>query len=161
MTDPGLHSRVPLLDRLVDEAPWEDREVPPRRTLDRRSLRESVRRELERLFNTRSPLSPSRLTAMAARDRTVADYGIPDLAGFAPANRDHWGDLAHLLTRTVAAYEPRLVDPRVEVRQDPEEDEALVVYVDGALQIEGVLEPITFPVVFRGGRGEVSYYERA
>lgn len=156
---PTRHTRMPLFDRLVDARPWTRREVPSHRTLDRFELRESVRRELERLFNTRSSLPPTRLAEMRNGERTVTDYGIPDLSGFMPANRDHRRDLADLLRRSVAAFEPRLTQPAVEVRQDPEDGEALVVFVDGLLLVDGVPEPITFPVVFRDGRGEVRIVE--
>lgn len=153
-------ARAPLFDRLVDEEPWRRRESPPRRTLDPGGLRESVRRELERLFNTRSPLPTDRLAAMTPAERTVIDYGVPDTAGFSAANRDHRLRLGDLLTRSVAAYEPRLGAVTVEVRQDPDDGEAVMIYIDALLQMgQGVTEPITFPVVLRDGRSRVHISE--
>lgn len=152
-------TRAPLFDRLVDREPWKVREAPPRRTLDRKGLRESVRRELERLFNTRSPLPASRLAEMAPEDRTVADYGIPDPASFAPANPEDRREIAELLRRSVAAYEPRLQHVVVEARTLPDQPERLIFALGGALLIDGVPEPVTFPVVFRRGRGEVRILE--
>ncbi len=160
MADAPQFTRTPLFDRLVDREPWKTREVPPRRTLDRKGLKESVRRELERLFNTRSPLPASRLAEMAPEDRTVIDYGIPDPASFAPANPEDRRLIAELLRRAAVAYEPRLSHVVVEARTLPEEPEGLVFALGGALIVDGVAEPVTFPVVFRRGRGEVRVLER-
>lgn len=159
MADASQRTRTPLFDRLVDWEPWKVREVPPRRTLDRKGLKESVRRELERLFNTRSPLPASRLAEMAPEDRTVADYGIPDPASFAPANPEDRREIAELLRRCVVAYEPRLSHVAVEARTIADEPAALIFALGGALVIDGVPKPITFPIVFRRGRGEVRILE--
>src|ERR1700760_3085548 len=53
-TDAG---RVPLFDRLIDEERHISHEPTPFRTLDRQGVRDSLRRELERLLATRCPVS--------------------------------------------------------------------------------------------------------
>lgn len=160
MAEASRITRTPLFDRLVDREPWKTREAPPRRVLDRKGLRESVRRELERLFNTRSPLPSSRLADMAPEERTVADYGIPDPSSFAPANPEDRRDIAEMLRRAVLAYEPRLSHVVVEARTLEDQPESLIFALGGALVVDGVPEPITFPIVFRHGRGEVRILER-
>ncbi len=74
-------ARAPLFDRLVDGAPddrWEDQAY---RTLDRAGLRQSVIHEVSRLLNTRCPIAAETLTTVP---RDTLNYGVPDLAHFAP-----------------------------------------------------------------------------
>ena len=78
MAERKVEVRTLLFDRLVDRDPKLRHEVRPMRTLDRRGLKESVRRDLELLLNTRCPLPAHRIPP---RDRSVVDYGIPDPLG--------------------------------------------------------------------------------
>ncbi len=142
---------TPLFDRLVDSETWSHHEVPPRRTLDRDGLRESVRRDLERLLNTRSPLPADQL---AQHQRTVIDYGIPALPGFAPPNPDDRLRLAAVVEAAVAAFEPRLHRLRVTV-EETAEHRALAVRIDADLVLGTVTEPVTFPVLIRAQAAEV------
>lgn len=144
--------RAPLFDRLVDLEPWVPREPRPQRTLDRAALRESIRRELTMLFNTRCPLPTDRLED---RPLTVLEYGVPDFSGFSPRNVEDRRRLATLLTRAVAAYEPRLARVWVEVEATSGDDTALACTVCGELRVDGVAEPVAFPTLLAAGRRSV------
>lgn len=136
--------RAPLFDRLIDLDPGVRREPRPLRTLDRRGLRESVRRELERLLNTRSPLPADRLQG---RDRTVVEYGVPDLAVLAPGRHQDRQRLANMLREAVEAYEPRLAQVRVTVDEpspEPARGHALCARIEGVLVVDEVPESISF-----------------
>ncbi|HEX6863112.1 MAG TPA: type VI secretion system baseplate subunit TssE [Thermoanaerobaculia bacterium] len=155
MNDRNVEVRAPLFDRLVDRDPWLRREVGrPQRTLDRRGLRESVRLELERLFNTRCPLPAHRL---ADRPRSVIDYGIPELTGFSARSFEDRDRLAELFRRAVEAFEPRLEDPRVRLEPDPGDDLSLAGFIEGFLRVDSVTEPVSFhtSVETRTGKVEV------
>jgi type VI secretion system protein ImpF len=147
--------RTPLFDRLVDRDPRLRREVRPLRTLDRRGLRESVCRELERLFNTRCPIPAHRL---AGRPRTVLDYGIPDLSGFSPRSEEDRGRLADILRRAVEAYEPRLAGVRVRLDPAPGDDLALSGSIHAILITDSVPEPVSFLTVLQLKEGEVQVH---
>ena len=138
--------RALLFDRLVDLDPRSTTEPRPLRTLTRRELRESVRREVERLLNTRSP-TPAHL--LEDRERTVIDYGVPDLAEFAAQRAEDHQRLTSLFARAIAAFEPRLRRVRVRVEGLVEMRRALVVRIDALLVIESVTEPVSFSVVVR------------
>ena len=145
--------RKPLFDRLVDRDPGLGREVGrPQRTLDRRGLRESVRRELERLFNTRCPLPEHRL---AGRQRSVIDYGVPELTGFSARNVEDRDRLAEVLRLAVEAYEPRLGDVRIRLEPVPGDDLSLGGYVEGFLRTDDVPEPVSFLVAVETRTGKV------
>lgn len=150
-TDPSLVP-MPLFDRLIDEQPGFRRESPPLRTLDRRGLKESVRRELENLFNQRSSSPAHRLEAV---DLTVVDYGIPDFAPLGPGNPDDAAELAGRLQRVIEAFEPRLQEVEVEIDVQRGGDRGLEAVVRGILTIDEVREPVSFPALLKASDSEV------
>lgn len=142
MGDEKIEVRAPLFDRLVDRDLRLPRELRPMRTLDRRGLRESVRRELEQLFNTRCPVPAHRL---AGRERTVIDYGIPDFSTFSPRSFDDCKRLESVLREAIERYEPRLANVRVHI--DPIKDGdpfALSAEVRADMIVDRVPEPVSF-----------------
>jgi type VI secretion system protein ImpF len=152
MDEHEINVRRPLFDRLVDTEPRVDREPRPLRTLDRASLKESVRRELELLFNTRSPVPVHRIPG---EPRSVINYGIPDLGVYSPQNPDHRVELAEIIRRAAMVYEPRLVDIRVRIVPVPGRDLMLRAQIDGAVLIDGVPEQVSFEMQPRDGRVQV------
>ncbi|HKO58950.1 MAG TPA: type VI secretion system baseplate subunit TssE [Thermoanaerobaculia bacterium] len=155
-----MNVRTPLFDRLVDRDPQPEphlqRELRPMRTLDRRGLKKSVRRELEQLFNTRCPVAQHHLLG---RQRSVIDYGIPDLAIFSARSHDDRLRIAEILRQAIVAYEPRLIDPRVVVEQVPGEELALMARIEARMITDTVPEPVLFLSVLQLKEGEVSVHE--
>lgn len=151
-----IEVRKPLFDRLVDRDPQLTRELRPMRTLDRAGLKESVRRELEQLFNTRCPFPSHRLPAGG---RTVIDYGIPDFGTFSARNFDDHSRLADELRRAVEAYEPRLANVRVFVEPLKGDDMALTASIEAVMLTDGVPEAVLFVTVLqmKDGRAEVAH----
>ena len=147
-----MEARTPLFDRLVDRAPKLRHEVRPARTLDRRGLQESVRRELERLLNTRGPFPAHRL---ADRPRSVIDYGRPERTGFSAHRIEDRDRLAELIRRTIEAFEPRLSDVRVRLEPVPGDALLLMGSLEGLLQFEGVTEPVSFHTAVETRTGKV------
>lgn len=150
--------RMPLFDRLADDETWVSWEPRPRRTLDRMGLRDSVRRELEQLFNTRSPLPVHHLSP---GDRSVIDYGIPDLSEYAPRNADDRSLLAETLRRAIVAFEPRLSEVRVRMSEQQVAARTLVAVVDAAILVDDVREPVSFELVVGLNDGKVLVDARA
>lgn len=145
---------MPLFDRLVDRDQFLRHELRPMRTLDRRGLKESVRRELEQLFNTRCPIPAHRL---GARPRSVIDYGIPDFSTFFARNPDDWQRIAAILRRAIEAYEPRLAQVQVTVERDKDDEFALRATIEAVMITENVPEPVSFTTLLqpREGSAEV------
>lgn len=130
---------VPLFDRL-DEA-------QPLRTLSGEALRQSLAREAARLLNTRCAWS---LEELAQRERTVLEYGLPDLSNYHPANPEDRQQLLAVIRETLTAYEPRLANIRVEFIALDRHRQTLTVAIQGAVRVGGVMEPVVFPVVIGG-----------
>jgi type VI secretion system protein ImpF len=136
--------RAPLFDRLFGRETAGRSELRPAKTLDRAGLRVSVRRELGRLFNTRCPLPADDLRG---RERTVIEYGLPDLSVLAPANHADRLRLASILREAIEAYEPRLADVRVTVETpspSPGRRQALRARIDAVLVVDDVAESVSF-----------------
>lgn len=91
---------------------------------------QSIARELERLFNTRSP---AEIGALERRQPTVMDYGIPDLSLFPAADADARARLVRHLTRAVELWEPRLRRPSVVIERSPDRADALAARITGSL----------------------------
>lgn len=158
MGERKIEVRTPLFDRLVDRDPRLRREVRPLRTLDRRGLKESVRRELELLFNTRCSFPAHRF---AGRELSVIDYGIPDFSTFSPRSFEDRERLAEVLRRAVEAFEPRLAQVRVRVEPFPGDDLALAGRVEALLLTESVPEPVSFDTVLQMREGKVEVHAGA
>lgn len=154
------HYRAPLFDRLVEKSRDSEEPRPLRTPLDREGLLESVRRELERLLNTRSSLPVDRLEER--EELTVLEYGIPDLSAFSAANPADQARLAAAVTRAVAVFEPRLRSPRVSVLGLEDHQRSLALRIDATLAGDPVAEPISFQTVLglRSGAAEVRTGDR-
>ena len=150
-----IEVRMPLFDRLVDRDPRLRHELRPTRTLDRRGLRESVRRELEQLFNTRCPFPAHRLPIGG---RTVLDYGVPDFSVFSARSFDDRVRLAELLRRTIEAFEPRLIDVQVSLDPQPGDDLSLVGIIEAKLLTDTVPEPVSFETALDMKEGKVEVH---
>lgn len=141
---PIVGARALIFERLVDVEPKSSLgEAHPLRILNKRELKESVRRELERLLNTRCSLSTQLL---GQEERTVLDYGIPDFSSLSAHNADDHYLIANTISQTVAAFEPRLQQVRVTVERFRESDRALWIKIDAMLVTESITESVSFPV---------------
>ena len=137
-------AQMPLLDRLIDEAPEQaqDLAVSPGEVLA--MLRRSVRRDMEALLNARRRWKswPSNLGELAV---SPLNYGIPDCTG----GRFHGTGEREVLRReiedTIRRFEPRFRSVRVTFATEGEKKEAtLRLRIDAILHAEPAPEPISF-----------------
>lgn len=144
-------ARASLVERLIDRDPRSSQEARPLRILDRRALRESVRRDLGWLLNTRCPL---RAHELEGQERTAINYGVPDFSAMSPQNLDERQRLARNIAHTINAYEPRLKHVRVRVEEFLPDEKSLRVRVDAILSVESIEEPVSFAAAMRTTTGE-------
>ncbi len=119
----------------------------PFRTLDVARARASLRREVSWLLNTRCGATVAEL---ASRERTVLDYGLPDLAGFDVDSELDRLRLAALIREAIAAYEPRLRRPRVTVLGQDRRHQRIGVAVAGEMALGQAVEAVAFQVAVTG-----------
>jgi type VI secretion system protein ImpF len=150
--------RALLFERLVDSEPRSrEEEAQPFRILDVRALKESVRRELARLLNTRR--HTRRGEQNDGEEMTVIDYGLPDFSSLSASSGDDQNRLAAVVAAAVTAFEPRLEGVRVHVERLRQEDRALLLRVEARLSIGTVAEPVSFPILVRAKSGEAEVDE--
>lgn len=144
--------RALLFERLAGGDPPAAREgARPFRVHETAALKESVRRELVRLLNTRSS------AGMDARggEMSVLDYGVPDFTALSALSGDDRAKLAASVAQVIAAFEPRLRDVRVTAEGLRSNDRALILRLDAMLIVGDHAEPVSFPLLVRTGSGEV------
>ncbi len=140
-------ARALLFDRLVDLDVTEKTEQQPLRILTVDGLRDSVQKELQRLLNTRSPTPPEELEG---REWTVLDWGLADYSGWYTRSVPSQNRLARLIERTIRAFEPRMLDPKVKVEEREGSDRGLSVWLEGSVRVGTLLEPVSFPLALEG-----------
>lgn len=103
-----------LLDRLTDDEPDSRNESRDKRVLLPSRLRECVRRDLTWLFNTTNLSAVDDLAGFPDVQRSVLNFGMPDLSGRTAASIDIRA-LEQMLTRVIWDFEPRLLKSSVKV----------------------------------------------
>lgn len=104
-----------LLDRLTDEAPDEQSESRSRRVISMNRLRALVRRDLAWLLNTGHMEALQDLSDYPEVQRSVLNFGMPDLSGAAVAGLS--GDQIERMVKTaILTYEPRILTNTLDIR---------------------------------------------
>ncbi len=142
--------RPTLLQRLRDGNPGSEREDQPA-FLEPAELEESVRRDLERLLNTRQ-------RGVLIRDengnviRSLWNYGVPDISTISFATPGDRRRVCQQLEKAIRLFEPRFSEVFVELPEPFEPtsrsirfqiDAVLRSELAGALRFQSTLEPVT------------------
>jgi type VI secretion system protein ImpF len=143
----AIRVQLPLLDRLIDDAPDRDRDPPISAAEALQQLRQSVRRDLEALLNARrrwrSPASG--LTMLAG---SPLGFGIPDFAAGVFNNQGERDRLRLEIEATIRRFEPRFLSVRVHLIDNEQRlDGALRLRIDAVLHAEPAPEQVTFDTI--------------
>ncbi|QYD71368.1 type VI secretion system baseplate subunit TssE [Paraburkholderia edwinii] len=109
-----------LLDRLTDLAPVRREESREQRVITAARLRECVTRDIAWLLNCTRHWSSEELMDCAEVDRSVLNFGIPDLAGTALSGVNA-EDLENRIRVALLHFEPRLIASTVQVTVNVDE----------------------------------------
>jgi type VI secretion system protein ImpF len=142
-----------VVDRLLDDDPGTQAEAPMSRAESIRALKESLRRDLEALLNTRrtAETAPDGLTELAA---SVYHFGLPDISSMSRDSPDTQVRLTRMVEEAIALFEPRLT--AVKVVANPDERTRfgeLRFQIEGTLQLDPVPERISFDTVLEATKG--------
>jgi type VI secretion system lysozyme-like protein len=140
---PGLP--VPLFDRFDEEIDdWRVLEPYLVQTLD--LLRESIQKELSNLLNTRLPprKPPQSGWSSVSEPETVLDYGVPALSSLESGSMTDHQLLRETILKKIRRFEPRLIDPHLELRSNPENPAAMLGFLRGKVILDSVMHPIDF-----------------
>jgi type VI secretion system protein ImpF len=147
--------QLPLLDRLIDDAPDVERDTSISLAEAAALLRRSVRRDIEALLNARRRWRswPEGYDQLAV---SPVGYGITDFAAGAfndPGERDR---LRLQIERTIQRFEPRLAQVHVVlIDGDNTLDPTLRLRIEALLRVDPAPEPITFDTLVDPATSEV------
>ena len=142
----GTTTRVqlPLLDRLIDDAPDQTRDPTLSAAESMSILRQSVRRDLEALLNARRCWKswPSELKELGV---SPISYGVPDFAAGAFNDTGRREELRLEIEEAIRVFEPRFLSVRVVLVENTDKLEStLRLRIDAVLHADPMPEPITF-----------------
>jgi type VI secretion system protein ImpF len=143
-----IHNDQPLLpsvfDRLLDEDPTITKEAPKSRMQVLRELKQSVRRDLENLLNTRWRCVewPKDLKELEV---SLVNYGIPDFTGINMSQMAEREKLRTIVERVIKRFEPRFKTVKVMLLENEDTfDRTLRFRIDALMHAEPVPEPVVF-----------------
>ena len=136
-----------LLDRLCDVEDW-----PATRANSMRMYRESVKRDVEYLLNSRRPPIPQ-MQQYAKAAASVANYGLPDMNSYSGSGNEH-NSLLMAILQTLRNFEPRIQNVRVFLVRSDTLTRSLRFHIEGRLQFDTTVEEIQFDTVLEITRGE-------
>ncbi len=152
-TDNEVRVTLSVLDRLLDYEPEVSREAVASRSKNLRQLKQSVRRDLEWLLNTRQtadPLPPE----LKELNRSLAAYGLPDMSTANVRNSADQNRMLRSLETAISIFEPRLQDITVSLEAGRDGERSLKFRIEARLWVDPVPEPITFDTVLQLHSGE-------
>ncbi|VAW56537.1 Uncharacterized protein ImpF [hydrothermal vent metagenome] len=144
--------RPSILDRLIDNDKNNNIDIDPDQHQRLKELRNSVRRDLENLLNTRfRMIEPD--NDLLEIQHSLLNYGLPDLATVNISNNEKRLEFIQHLESILIAYEPRFKSVKITYMDNTDSlDRTLrfridaVLYADPSPEVvvfDSILEPVT------------------
>lgn len=148
-----------VLDRLLDFEPDLTSESPKSRSRSLRELKQSVRRDLEWLLNTRRYPNevPERLEEV---QNSVVMYGLPDFTAVGAKSTHEQKKLVKELEHALKTFEPRFMDLKITLEPPSNVERTLRFRIEARLKVEPTPEPITFDTMLALGSGQYVVQEK-
>lgn len=148
-----------IVDRLLDFEPKVSSEAPKSRSQGVRELKQSVRRDLEWLLNTRHSAEkvPEGLEEVS---KSIAIYGLPDFTGLSSKNIDDRKTLIRNIETALRTFEPRFMNLKVTLVESDDHSRGVKFQIQAVLRVEPTPEPVVFDTVLQVGSGEFKVEEK-
>jgi type VI secretion system protein ImpF len=137
-----------LIDRLTQVEEW-----PETRSASITMYRESLKRDVEWLLNTRQPVMPE-LEGFPLTEASVLNFGLPDIHSFDGSGGKENNALTVALERCIRTFEPRISQPRVFLARTDLLSRSLRFHIEGQIVYENMDEEIKFDTVLELISGE-------
>ena len=158
-TDNEVRITPSVLDRLLDFEPGDSKEAPKSRSKSLRELKQSVRRDLEWLLNTRC--YPENVDeGLVEVLKSVVFFGLPDFTSVSAKSHIEQKRLKVALETAIKNFEPRFTDLQVTLEPISNIDRLLRFRIEANLDIDPMPEPIVFDTVLQLGSGEFEIKEK-
>ncbi|MCI0365253.1 MAG: type VI secretion system baseplate subunit TssE [Phycisphaerales bacterium] len=159
---PRVSDNQPLMPSVLDRLALQDRRPSAGRDsmFSVRDLKQSIRRDLENLLNTRWRCTawPPNLDELG---QSLVDYGIPDFSGSSLGSTVNREEFRRIIERAIRRFEPRLKNVSVELLKNAEAiDRILRFRITAMVQadplpeqvvFDSALEPLTANFQVKGG----------
>lgn len=158
MRDTEIKITPSIIDRLIDYEPKVSTETSKSRSRGLQELKQSVRRDLEWLLNTRHTADkiPESLEEVS---KSVATYGIPDFTGLSSKSPEDRKMLVRNVENALKIFEPRFMNLRVSLEETDEVQRGIRFRIQATLKVEPTPEPVIFDTVLQMGSGEFEIKE--
>ncbi len=138
-----------VLDRLIDDR---DNPLPTMRASSTKYFKDSVRRDLEWLLNSRVPLQ---LPHGKESERSLYTYGLPDISSVSLLSSRDRIALTKAIQAAITKFEPRIINPRVVlVTNNDQRVKSLRFVIEGVLSMQPNPEPVAFDTVLDLSSGQ-------
>ena len=157
--DKNKKLRPSILDRLLDDEPHNQTEQDPGQHQLIKQLRNSVRRDLESLLNTRYNVvkPPDNLIEV---EKSLLNYGLPDLATINITDSKKRDQFTLSLQKTLEEYEPRFKTVKVSYIDNKDEtDRTLRFRIDAVIYADPLPQVVVFDSILESVTRTVSVKE--
>ncbi|HZL27276.1 MAG TPA: type VI secretion system baseplate subunit TssE [Acidobacteriaceae bacterium] len=135
-----------LMDRLIDHD-----EMPSTRSQSVVMFRNSIKRDVEWLLNSRKAFVPE-IENYPLAANSVFTFGLPDVNELPGGNSA--SNVLAAISQTIQIHEPRIREPRVSLVRTDTLARSLRFHVEGKLVLENSEEDISFDTLFEVTSGE-------
>lgn len=151
--------RPSIIDRLIDQDPDNQVDNDNGRHQKLRELRQSVRRDIENLFNTRiRMLAPD--DNYTELQSSMLNYGLPDLATVNLSNIEKRREFVREMERLLLVFEPRFKTVNVVYVENGDSTQRLLKFrIDGTLYADPSPEAVVFDSILEPVSRNVSVEE--
>lgn len=151
--------RPSILDRLFDDEPQNQTEHKLEHHQVLKQLRNSIRRDLEHLLNTRfHVVQPS--SEFIEIEQSIFNYGLPDLATVNIMNVDRRKQFISQLENTLKHYEPRFKSVKVSFIENTDSiDRTLRFRIDTIIYADPLPEVVVYDSILDSVTRSVSVKE--
>lgn len=157
--DNEIRVSLSVLDRLIDLEPRVSTEPPKSHATSLAELKQSVRRDLEWLLNTRYFYDPGDGEGLKETIKSVAFYGLPDFTGVSAKSHVEQARMTQALEAALKSFEPRFINVKVSMEPISNLDRMLRFRIEANLDIEPAPEPVVFDTVLQMGSGNFAVKE--
>jgi type VI secretion system protein ImpF len=137
-----------LVDRLSDTEQW-----PETRAASITMYRDSLKRDVEWLLNTRQPVMPE-LEGYPATAASILNFGLPDIHSYDSSQGKRHTDLTTALEKCIRTFEPRINQPHVFLTRTDMLSRSLRFHIEGQIVFENMNEEIKFDTLLELVSGE-------
>ncbi|WP_236238184.1 type VI secretion system baseplate subunit TssE [Pseudomonas faucium] len=138
-----------LLDRLLDDRPFQSAEPAVQRTCSLAEYKASIVRDLEVLVNTRQSLVAEELDGFSQLGGSILEYGMPDFISRSVLDPQDRRLIQQQLERAISTGDRRFRRVRVQLLAQQNGHRMLTFRVDAVLRLQDISRQVSFDAVLQ------------